>query len=268
MFCLNLKKKFKINYSTRVEHTLIFWEERGNNADKGNLLHLLNSYLLKNEKLFGNELIGKRDINWGEVRIFCVAPSFNKFQRNSLDEEEEKRILLMEVNKYEEDILIMEIIGGKVPEWLRLESEGRETRGTQFTSQGISEGLDKEQWIGQEVRKWLAELENFIFSFGNLKKEVWSKENYAPRIRYYNITTNKALVSLIIRARQINVYWNFGSPHEISQNLKSLLDRYGIFFSKKQHGVIGNWFLLIKDKVALQNLRKFIEEYKKGDWKA
>jgi len=33
-----------------------------------------------------------------------------------LDEEEEKRILLMEVNKYEEDILVIEIVGGRVPE--------------------------------------------------------------------------------------------------------------------------------------------------------
>jgi len=34
-----------------------------NNADKGNLLHLLNSYLLKNKKLFENKLLEKEDIN-------------------------------------------------------------------------------------------------------------------------------------------------------------------------------------------------------------
>ena len=100
-----------------------------------------------------------------------------------------------------------------------------------------------------------------------MRKEIWQKEDYHPRIRYYDMNTNKVLVSLIMRATQINVYWNFGGSHEISQNLKEMLDKYSIYFNKKQHGVVGNWLLLIKNKAALQKLKEFIDEYKRGDWK-
>jgi hypothetical protein len=223
--------------------------------NRNKLVDILNN----NEAFKKTKSIWKEEeIKWDETKAICIITEIHNYQK-ILKRKPRENIHVIEIKFYEDNLLYIDC--EKLPDWLKIGSQI--IRNSTSEEKPIVSIFENKGQVDQEVGELFTELEKSIFSLGELEKKEWKKEGYDPRLRYYNKDTNKVLVSLIVRIRKINVYWNFESPHEISQNLKSLMEKYNALYKKEQHGVIGPWFFpSISNEISLQKFKEFILEYK------
>ncbi|CAG8484906.1 3354_t:CDS:2 [Racocetra persica] len=170
--------------------------------------------------------------NEHELIRICIATEVHKRLRHHQrpDEQKDENIKIIEI-KFYDDRKILYIDTSNLPEWLTIASNRKDIKEKGKLSGGTSQTNAN---ISDEAEKWLAEVENSIFSLKPLERSDWKKGNL-HRI----------------------------SPQEISQILESLLDKYGIRYSEKEHGV-GNsyWYFSIESETALKELKNFFQEYR------
>jgi hypothetical protein len=201
----------------------------------------------------------EEEIKWDETKSVCIITEIHSYQK-ILKRKPRENIHVLEIKFYEENFLSIDC--EKLPDWLKISPQN--IKNSNPEEKPINDAFKDMGQASQEPTELLTEAEKHIFLLGEFEKKSWKKEGYPPRLRYYDTSTNKVLVSLIVRAKQINVYWNlWKNPQEISQNLKTLLNKHDVHYSEKHHGVVGPWFFpQITNKISLQKLREFIQEYK------
>ena len=164
-----------------------------------------------------NETLKRNDIDWGESRIIFISPSFNSYQKNSVNFKDIP-FELFEIKKYTNDIISLNEVSSNSSESIKTISKGK-NKTIEKVSKEIKVYTEEDflNYIPDELEESYFSLKNKIINLGEIK--VGCKKNYI------NFWVNNEVIVYINKGKR------FLSVHIISplKNPFQLDDPRGLF---------------------------------------
>lgn len=233
------------------------WESE---KDKDSLIRLINDNLKRKK---GFEHLYKENISWEESKIICVAPDFTPHQIESIEYgEEREKIILIKIVKYVGEILSMEVVGGKLPEWLTIASSKVIEKKAKKSKEEIKETKGNEN----EVVKSASSINDIIN--GDENRPSREVKDFLQKIKKLISFLKKSDVAIRIRDhnyRFVVDYYPKKSPKKILFSVEVWKNLIHFEFKNFQPELLNKHNInskhTIKTDNDFQKLKNFFQEY-------